>query len=121
MAALSLGPVDLLGFSTGGRAATAFVERHPEDVRRLILASTSAYPSSDGEQYLQDWAEYQRRLEGERAAEGGRFVSGGFGPRRVGTRAASWRGRDDTNEEFVTLPSPATSRPVSTGPLRDPY
>lgn len=70
IAALSLGPVDLLGFSTGGRAATAFVERHPQDVRRLILASTSAYPSSEGEPYLRNWPEYQRRLARERTAGG---------------------------------------------------
>lgn len=68
--ALDLGTVDLLGFSTGGRAVTAFVQRYPSDVRRLILASTSAYPSSENEQYLQDWAEYQRRQEGELVAEG---------------------------------------------------
>jgi pimeloyl-ACP methyl ester carboxylesterase len=67
---LGLGTVDLLGFSTGGRAATAFVERYPSEVRRLVLASTSAYPSSENEPYLRDWAEYQRRQAGERAADG---------------------------------------------------
>lgn len=67
---LHLGTVDLLGFSTGGRAATAFAKRYPADVRRLILASTSAYPSAEGEPYLRDWAEYHRRQAGERAADG---------------------------------------------------
>jgi pimeloyl-ACP methyl ester carboxylesterase len=67
---LGLGAVDLLGFSTGGRAATAFVQRYPSQVRRLILASTTAYPSSENEPYLRDWAEYQRRQAGERAAGG---------------------------------------------------
>lgn len=67
---LQLGEVDLLGFSTGGRAATAFVDQHPADVRRLILASTSAYPGSESEPYLRDWTEYQRRQAGERAAGG---------------------------------------------------
>lgn len=67
---LALGRVDLLGFSTGGRAATAFVDRYPADVRRLILASTSAYPSSDNQQYLDRNAEYQRRLQIEQAAGG---------------------------------------------------
>jgi pimeloyl-ACP methyl ester carboxylesterase len=66
---LELGAVDLLGFSTGGRAATAFVDRYPSSVRRLILASTSAYPSSANEPYLRDWVEYQRRQAVERAAE----------------------------------------------------
>jgi len=70
IAELDLGPVDLLGFSTGGRAATAFVQQHPADVRRLILASTSGYPSSDNEPYLDTWAEYQRRQHGEAAANG---------------------------------------------------
>jgi pimeloyl-ACP methyl ester carboxylesterase len=68
--ALGLGTVDLLGFSSGGRAAIAFVERHPADVRRLILASTTGYPTAESEQYLKNWAEYQRREEGERAAGG---------------------------------------------------
>jgi pimeloyl-ACP methyl ester carboxylesterase len=67
---LGLGTVDLLGFSTGGRAATAFVDRYPSAVRRLILASTSAYPGSESEPFLADWAEYQRRQDGERAAGG---------------------------------------------------
>lgn len=52
--------VDLLGFSTGGQVAQLLIEAHPDLVRRLILAATTAYP--DVEQYLEDWAEYQRRL-----------------------------------------------------------
>lgn len=51
--------VDLLGFSTGGQVAQLFTEAHPGRVRRLILASTTAYP--DVEQYLVGWAEYRRR------------------------------------------------------------
>lgn len=54
---LGLGAVDLVGFSTGGRAAMQFVDRYPEQVRRLVLASTSAYPSADAEPYLADWSE----------------------------------------------------------------
>ena len=46
------------------------MERYPADVRRLILASTNAYPSSQSEPYLRDWTEYQRRQAGERAAAG---------------------------------------------------
>lgn len=42
--------VDLLGFSTGGQVAQLFIEAHPERVRRLVLASTTAYPHVD--QYL---------------------------------------------------------------------
>lgn len=68
--ALELGPVDLLGFSTGGRVATAFVQRFPSDVRRLILASTTAYAGSENERYLQDWPEYQERRAAEDAAGG---------------------------------------------------
>lgn len=52
--------VDLLGFSTGGQVAQLLVEAHPELVRRLVLASTTAYP--DLERYLDGWSEYQRRL-----------------------------------------------------------
>lgn len=69
-ARLGLGVVDLLGFSTGGRAAIEFVRRYPDQVRRLILASTSAYPASDAEPYLRDWPEYQRRRQLEAAAGG---------------------------------------------------
>jgi pimeloyl-ACP methyl ester carboxylesterase len=53
--------VDLLGFSTGGQVAQLFVEAHPEVVRRLILASTTAY--ADVDQYLEGWQEYERRLQ----------------------------------------------------------
>jgi pimeloyl-ACP methyl ester carboxylesterase len=65
---LELGQVDLLGFSTGGRAAMQFVDKHPEQVRRLVLASTSAY--TDGARYLADWDEYHRRQNIEDEAHG---------------------------------------------------
>jgi pimeloyl-ACP methyl ester carboxylesterase len=67
---LDLGQVDLLGFSTGGRAAIGFVDEHPEQVRRLVLASTSAYPSADNAIYLADWDEYHRRQRIEDEADG---------------------------------------------------
>jgi pimeloyl-ACP methyl ester carboxylesterase len=67
---LGLGQVDLLGFSTGGRAAMQFVDKHPDQVRRLVLASTSAYGSADNAEYLADWDEYQRRRQAEEAANG---------------------------------------------------
>lgn len=67
---LDLGPVDLLGFSTGGRAATRYVQEHPEDVRRLVLASTTAYDSAANRPFLDDWPEYQRRQAIEQAAGG---------------------------------------------------
>lgn len=35
---------DVLGFSYGGMVAMRVVDQHPEAVRRLILASTTAYP-----------------------------------------------------------------------------
>jgi pimeloyl-ACP methyl ester carboxylesterase len=65
---LGLGQVDLLGFSTGGRAAMQFVDKHPEQVRRLVLASTPAY--TDGARYLADWDEYHRRQRLEDDARG---------------------------------------------------
>jgi pimeloyl-ACP methyl ester carboxylesterase len=67
---LGLGVVDLVGFSTGGRAAMQFVDRFPEVVRRLVLASTTAYPGSESAQYLDGWAEYRRRQRLEDEAEG---------------------------------------------------
>jgi pimeloyl-ACP methyl ester carboxylesterase len=51
--------IDLLGFSTGGQVAQLLIEAHPDLVRRLILASTTAYPQVG--QYVEGWAEYQRR------------------------------------------------------------
>ena len=51
--------VDLLGFSTGGQVAQLIVEAHPQLIRRLVLASTTAY--ADVEAHLEGWAEYQRR------------------------------------------------------------
>lgn len=70
IAQLGLGVVDLLGFSTGGRAATRFVGEHPDQVRRLVLASTTAYAAPDIAPYLQDWDEYQQRQRAEDAAGG---------------------------------------------------
>ena len=67
---LGLGAVDLVGFSTGGRAAMEFVHQHPEQVRRLVLASTSAYSSAESAVYLADWDEYQRRQRVEDEANG---------------------------------------------------
>ncbi|MEQ7011281.1 alpha/beta hydrolase [Actinopolymorpha sp. B17G11] len=64
---LGLGQVDLLGFSTGGRAAVQFVDKHPNHVRRLVMASTSVYSSADNEPYLENWEEYQRRRRAEEA------------------------------------------------------
>jgi pimeloyl-ACP methyl ester carboxylesterase len=67
---LDLGQIDLLGFSTGGRAAVQFVDKHPDQVRRLVLASTSAYSGADNEPYLENWEEYQRRRRAEEAENG---------------------------------------------------
>lgn len=67
---LDLGPVDVLGFSTGGRTAVELVRRFPGDVRRLIVASASAYPAGDAETYLRDWTEPRRRRALEDAAGG---------------------------------------------------
>lgn len=67
---LGLGQVDLLGFSTGGRAAIEYVRRYPDEVRRLVLASTSGYPATEAEPYLRDWPEYQRRRRMEDEADG---------------------------------------------------
>jgi pimeloyl-ACP methyl ester carboxylesterase len=69
---LGLGQVDLLGFSTGGRAATEFVSQYPTAVRRLVLASTSAYDSAAARPFLEGWAEYEYRQRLEREAGGAR-------------------------------------------------
>jgi pimeloyl-ACP methyl ester carboxylesterase len=42
--ALGAGQADVLGFSYGGGIAMRVVDQHPDVVRRLILASTTAYP-----------------------------------------------------------------------------
>lgn len=41
---LGYGEVDLFGFSMGGMAAQVIARRHPERVRRLILAGTASFP-----------------------------------------------------------------------------
>ena len=56
---LGLDHVDLLGFSTGGQVAQLFVRDHPGRVRRLVLASTTAY--GDVGDLLTCWDEYERR------------------------------------------------------------
>jgi pimeloyl-ACP methyl ester carboxylesterase len=58
---LGSGPAGVLGFSYGGRIAMRVVEQHPEVVRRVILASTSAYTGFEDE--LRVSAEYRRRAE----------------------------------------------------------
>ncbi|GAA0554229.1 hypothetical protein GCM10010172_41050 [Paractinoplanes ferrugineus] len=59
--ALGPGPVDVLGFSFGGRIAMRLVRQHPEAVGRLILASTTAYTDFDSE--LTASADYRQRRD----------------------------------------------------------
>lgn len=63
LATLGDGAVDVLGFSTGGQVAQLFAEAHPERIRRLVLASTTAYPDIAG--YLEGWTEYEQRVEAQ--------------------------------------------------------
>ncbi len=44
------GPVSLVGFSMGGRAALEAVRRAPERVERLVLMDTGATPAREGEE-----------------------------------------------------------------------
>ena len=60
LALLGQDQVDLLGFSTGGQVAQLFVQAHPYAVRRLVLASTTAY--GDVARHREGWAEAERRL-----------------------------------------------------------
>ncbi|MDI6103358.1 alpha/beta hydrolase [Actinoplanes sp. NEAU-A12] len=59
--AVTAGPADVLGFSFGGRIAMRLVQQQPGVVRRLVLASTTAYGDFDGE--LHGSAEYRQRRE----------------------------------------------------------
>ena len=59
--ALNTGPVDVLGFSFGGRIAMRLVQQHPARVGRLILASTTAYTDFTSE--LKESPDYQQRRE----------------------------------------------------------
>ncbi|MGX6608329.1 alpha/beta fold hydrolase [Micromonosporaceae bacterium Da 78-11] len=59
--ALTTGPVDVLGFSYGGRIAMRLVQQHPAVVDRLILASTTAYPDVDSE--LKESPDYRQRSD----------------------------------------------------------
>ena len=67
---LGLGSVDVIGFSTGGRAATELVRRAPNRVRRLVLASTSGMPPGAEAEYRSLDADHRRRLAAEQAAGG---------------------------------------------------
>ena len=51
---------DILGFSYGGRIAMRVVDQHPELVRSLILASTTAY--ADVEREREESADYRARV-----------------------------------------------------------
>ncbi|MGO4534756.1 alpha/beta fold hydrolase [Leifsonia sp. 2MCAF36] len=46
LAALGVGPVDVLGFSNGGQVALQLAARHPSAVRRLIAASAPVHRSA---------------------------------------------------------------------------
>lgn len=59
-------PVDLVGYSMGGRVALAFTARHPERVRRLVLESASPGLPTEAEraarrrddESMADWIEH---------------------------------------------------------------
>ena len=60
-------PVDLLGYSMGGRLALAYAARHPERVRRLVLESASPGLPAEEERAARREADeaLARRLEAE--------------------------------------------------------
>lgn len=53
----------ILGFSFGGKIALHFLERYPEYVEKVILASTTVY--SEYQRELESWAEYAQRNTSE--------------------------------------------------------
>jgi pimeloyl-ACP methyl ester carboxylesterase len=61
--------VDLLGFSTGGQVAQLFAAAHGRSIRRLVLASTTAYATTAYD--LTGWEAYQQRLAEAPALEDG--------------------------------------------------
>lgn len=60
------GPVDLVGYSMGGRVALGFTARHPDRVRRLVLESASPGLATEAEraarrrddESMADWIEH---------------------------------------------------------------
>ena len=63
---LGVPEIDLLGFSTGGQVAMLFAEQHPARLRRLVLASTTAYP--DYAEHLTGWTELRERSSDDEQA-----------------------------------------------------
>ena len=82
---LHLARVDLVGHSIGGMLAQAFVARHPERVRTLVLsATTAAFGSRDGSFQKQFVADRLAPLDaGRRMPE----LAAEFVPGLVGSRA----------------------------------
>lgn len=80
------GPVDVLGFSTGGAVALTFAIEHPSLIRRLVVASAAHRLSQVGWQAC--------RTAADRAAAGDR---GGFGEAMAPAATASPIGRDLTS------------------------
>jgi pimeloyl-ACP methyl ester carboxylesterase len=97
--ALGARRADVLGFSYGGMVAMRVVDRHPGVVRRLILASTTAYRDFEAEREAS--ADYQERgalcAEVDRALDGpdgalSRAMAYGSAPRNIWRldRLADW-------------------------------
>lgn len=68
LAALDLGPADLLGHSMGGIVALRYVLDHPEGVRSLLLMDTAGAASPEGPSHAFMRAGFQLAAEGGMAA-----------------------------------------------------
>lgn len=64
MTYMNLTSAHLLGFSLGGRIAMRFAEKYPEKIKKLVLASTTAF--SGYRPLLEEKTEFKQRMTPER-------------------------------------------------------
>ena len=98
------GPVDLAGFSFGGRMAIAFAAHEPSLVRKLSITGVPYSRLKLGELILSSWGEFLIKRDYHNAAWS--FIINGFSPSYINDNAAVVSGMADIivkNNDFEKL------------------